>query len=173
MSIRNPQPGNEPLPPGTALSPSRARASVADEPWVDALVKLIDEGNPLFLACRLLGMHVRTIQRLVLRDTELAAKLRAADGRRSQALWRDLRETQESYPGEWKKWAWQLEKTNPELRDAKDVNVLVDQALTAFLDRLEGLMPPESYGHLLDAVAELERQQAVAPPVLVVEVEGK
>lgn len=140
---------------------------------MDELVAHLDAGKPLFLAAKLMGFHVRTIQRMVLRDPELAAKLRAADGRRSQQTWQLMQTAEESYPGEWKKWAWMLEKTNPELRDAKDVNVLVDQALTAFLDRLEGLMPPESYGHLLDAVAELERQQAVAPPVLTVEAESK
>lgn len=151
--------------------PSRARASVADEPWVDELVAHLDAGKPLFIACKLLGLHVRTIQRAVLRDPELAAKLRAADGRRSAMLWEQLRTMQESYPAEWKKVAWQLEKTNPELRDTKDVNVLVDQAMTAMLDRLEGLMSAAAYTELLDAVTELERQQAVAPPVLVVEAE--
>lgn len=148
---------------------TKLATSVADQPWVDELVAHIDAGKPLFIACKLLGLHVRTIQRAALRDQELAAKLRAADGRRNEKVWQQVQGSMESYPGEWKKWAWMLEKTNPELRDAKDVNVLVDQALTAFLDRLEGLMSPAAYGELLDAVAELERQQAVAPPVITVE----
>lgn len=144
--------------------PSRARASVADEPWVDELVGHLDEGKPLFIACKLLGLHVRTIQRAALRDPELAAKLRAADGRRQERLWRQLETMQEAYPAEWKKVAWQLEKTSPELREPKELHVHVDQAMTALLDQLEGLMTTESYGELLDALAELERQQAVAPP---------
>lgn len=146
--------------------------TVADQPWVDELVAHLDAGKPLFIACKLLGMHVRTIQRAVLRDPELAAKLRAADGRRSSALWDKLDEL-ESYPGEWKKHAWKLEKTNPELRESKEVHVQVDQALTAFLDRLIDLLPPEVGNQVLDAVAELERQQAVVPPVLTVDADGK
>lgn len=159
-----PKVGNLPI-----LSGSRALPSVADQPWVDELIQHLDDGKPLFLAAKLMGMSQRTIQRAALRDPEFAAKLRAADGRRNLRTWNDMQHTPESYPGEWKKWAWMLEKTNPELRESKDVNILVDQALTAFLDRLEGLMPPESYGHLLDAVAELERQQQVVPPVITVE----
>jgi hypothetical protein len=131
---------------------------------VDELVGHLDSGKPMFIACKLLGLHVRTIQRAALRDPELAAKLRAADGRRQAKLWETLDTMVENYPGEWKRPAWQLEKTSPELREIKEVHVQVDQAMTALLDQLEGLMPTESYGHLLDALAELERQQAVAPP---------
>lgn len=144
--------------------------TVANELWVDELVGHLDAGKPLNLACQLLGMSYSTVRRQVLRDPELAARLRSANARRSVQLWEKIDQL-ESYPGEWKKHAWKLEKSNPEFRETKEVNAQVDQAITVLLDRLEGMMPPESYGHLLDAVAELERQQHGAPAVLTVEAE--
>ena len=153
----------QPHPPGLAIR-ARARVSVADQPWVDELVEHIDAGKPIFVAAGLLGMSYKTIHRAAQRDPEFAAKLRAAESRRREATWNKLDTQPEQYPGEWKKWAWQLERTTPELREVKEVRQQVDDAITSILDQLEGLMSPEAYGELLDAMAELERQSAVAPP---------
>jgi len=136
---------------------------VADQPWVDALVEHLDAGKPVFIAAGLLGMSYKTIHRAAQRDPEFAAKLRAAESRRRDRLWDKLESTPEQYPGEWKKWTWQLERTTPELREVKEIRQQVDDALTSMVDQLEGLMSVEAYGELLDALAELERQQAVAP----------
>jgi hypothetical protein len=107
-------------------------------------------------------MSVNTVKAGARRDPEFGRQLRMAEARRSGRLLEKI-EAGAEQPGEWKRFAWLAERTTPELREVKEIHQQVDLQLQALLDALEPLMTKDGYGQLLDALAELERQQAVAP----------
>jgi hypothetical protein len=137
---------------------------LADLDWRGAIVAALDAGKPLFVACGLVGMSVQTVKRGAAKDADFADQLRKAEARRRSRLLERLADGVEWYPGEWKKTAWLLERTTPEMREVKETRQQVASELWATVDALEELMSEGAYKELLDGLAELERQQAVAPP---------
>jgi hypothetical protein len=125
-----------------------------DGELIREIVADLEDGIPLPIAANKAGVSLDAIRAWARRDPEVARALMRADGNRAANLWKEFDHVG---PGskDWRATAWQLERTVVHLREVKETRQQVTLEMQKFLDAVQPLMPPESYGHLVAAVSEL------------------